>query len=211
MKSTKIQFTKKEYNFSYWGPFLFKTFVNPNLTKLIYKHGLECKKSHAHKLAGQIKKEFSYSEEIKKIIHKNLKPYFEYYFEAQDEHYSTNLKINKIKLDDLWINFQQKNEYNPVHTHGICTHSFVLYCSIPKKIKEEYIESKNKTNFAHPGGIVFLYGEGSQHGLSSSITTQSFFPEEDMLFIFPATLKHQVFPFKSSAVRVSVSGNVTVS
>ena len=211
MKSTKIQFNKEEYSFSYWGPFLFKTFVNPNLSKLIYKHGLECKELYNHKLAGQMKKEFSYSKDIKKIIHKNLKPYFEYYFEAQKEHYGAHSKINKIKLLDLWINFQQKNEYNPIHTHGICTHSFVLYCSIPKKIKEEYIDSKNKTKFTHPGGIVFLYGEGSQHDLSSSITTHSFFPEENMLFIFPSTLRHQVFPFKSNAVRVSVSGNITVS
>ena len=31
------------------------------------------------------------------------------------------------------------------------------------------------------------------------------------MFIFPATLKHWVFPFKSDCVRISVSGNVNDS
>ena len=31
------------------------------------------------------------------------------------------------------------------------------------------------------------------------------------MFIFPATLKHWVFPFKSDCVRISVSGNVSDS
>ena len=138
MKSTKIQFNKEEYSFSYWGPFLFKTFVNPNLSKLIYKHGLECKELYNHKLAGQIKKEFRYSKDIKKIIHKNLKPYFEYYFEAQDEHYSTNLKINKIKLLDLWINFQQKNEYKKMNTIQYIHMEFahILLCFIVQYLKK---------------------------------------------------------------------------
>ena len=31
------------------------------------------------------------------------------------------------------------------------------------------------------------------------------------MFIFPASLKHWVFPFKSNCVRISVSGNVNDS
>ena len=31
------------------------------------------------------------------------------------------------------------------------------------------------------------------------------------MFIFPASLKHWVFPFKSDCVRISVSGNVNDS
>ena len=42
----------------------------------------------------------------------------------------------------------------------------------------------------------------------NSITTNSFFPEEGEMFVFPAWLKHWVYPYKSDVVRVSVSGNI---
>ena len=38
--------------------------------------------------------------------------------------------------------------------------------------------------------------------------SHSFFPEEGDMFIFPAWLKHWVYPFKSDCERISVSGNV---
>ena len=57
------------------------------------------------------------------------------------------------------------------------------------------------------GGLTFIYGEGPR----SYISHHSFVPEEGDMFIFPATLKHWVFPFKSDCVRISVSGNVSDS
>jgi len=45
----------------------------------------------------------------------------------------------------------------------------------------------------------------------NSLTNNSFFPEEGDIFIFPAWLKHWVYPYRSDAVRVSVSGNIVDS
>jgi gentisate 1,2-dioxygenase len=45
----------------------------------------------------------------------------------------------------------------------------------------------------------------------NSITNNSFFPEEGDIFIFPAWLKHWVYPYRSDAIRVSVSGNIVDS
>ena len=45
----------------------------------------------------------------------------------------------------------------------------------------------------------------------NTITNNSFFPEEGEMFIFPAWLKHWVYPYKSDATRISVSGNIVDS
>ena len=76
---------------------------------------------------------------------------------------------------------------------------------MPEALKEERAAYKGRS--AGPGGITFIYGEGPR----TYITHHSAFPEEGDMFIFPASLKHWVFPFKSDCTRVSVSGNVSDS
>ena len=55
-----------------------------------------------------------------------------------------------------------------------------------------------------PGGIAWFYGEGNRQCISAV----NQLPKSGDLYIFPATLKHWVFPFRSKVERVSVSGNV---
>ncbi len=101
----------------------------------------------------------------------------------------------------MWCNFQRQYEFNPPHDHDGKL-SFVIYLSIPDKLKKENKEYKGKS--CGPGGIQFIYGEGPR----DAVTYASFFPEEGDMFIFPAWLKHWVSPYQSDCVRVSVSGNV---
>ena len=57
-----------------------------------------------------------------------------------------------------------------------------------------------------PGGIAWFYGEGNRQCISAV----NQLPKSGDLYIFPATLKHWVFPFRSKVERVSVSGNFTL-
>ena len=107
-------------------------------------------------------------------------------------------------LDSLWANFQGPGDFNPPHDHGGAL-SWVIYLTIPEALKEEQAAYTGRS--AGPGGITFIYGEGPR----TYITHHSHFPEEGDMFIFPAGLKHWVFPFKSDCTRVSVSGNVSDS
>ena len=61
-----------------------------------------------------------------------------------------------INLNNLWINFMQKGEYNQPHSHGGDL-SFVIYASMPNELVEE---NKNFLGTgAGPGSISFFYGE----------------------------------------------------
>ena len=70
------------------------------------------------------------------------------------------------------------------------------------KWKKENASYKGKS--CGPGGIQFVYGDGP----IDCVTYQSFMPEENDMYIFPAWLKHWVAPYKSDCIRISVSGNV---
>ncbi len=116
-------------------------------------------------------------------------------------------KIQDINLDlesqqddaikDFWINKQKPTEYNPLHTHG-GIYSFVYYLDVSEKIRNEH---KNQIgNTATRGLIQFL---------SSKTDSQMIFnPEIGNIFIFHHLHRHQVYPFYSDAVRITVAGNV---
>jgi hypothetical protein len=87
------------------------------------------------------------------------------------------------------------------HSHG-GTLSFAIFLDVPMKLRVENQEYKGKS--AGPGGLTFLYGDNDDH----CISYHSIFPAAGDMFIFPAWLKHWVYPFKSDVTRISVSGNV---
>jgi hypothetical protein len=107
----------------------------------------------------------------------------------------------KLKLESLWINFQHKHDFNPVHTHtGVL--SFVLFCKVPRKIFEENAIS----NSPHAGQLIFTYGEYSLlTGTEYKIT-----PSDGLMLMFPSKLKHHVPSFWVDEERISVSGNFVV-
>ena len=101
----------------------------------------------------------------------------------------------------IWVNFQQKNEYNPLHFHH-GDWSFVIWVNIPYDIKAEDRHTKSGTRFN------FHYTDILDGGIRS-------FPikvdenSEGKIIIFPAKLYHSVTPFfTSNGYRVSISGNL---
>ena len=104
-------------------------------------------------------------------------------------------------LTSLWINYMKADEFNPPHDHGADL-SFVLYPDVPKEITQE---NKDFTGTMRgPGGISWVYGQGNRQ----CISVVHRMPATRDLFIFPSSLQHWVFPFKSKVERVSVSGNI---
>lgn len=113
-------------------------------------------------------------------------------------------------VDDVWINFQSKNEFNPLHFHtGI--YSFVIWHTIPYTIAEEdsYQESRSIARFKnHSGKFHFVYNSISTVSIKEIPADKSW---EGRIMIFPAKLQHMVYPFYSSNQhRISISGNVKI-
>ena len=196
---------KKEvqYRTLRWGPCVVQYTVDEEFRKILLEEANKSNVSYGHRLAGHIKKEV-------KMDSSRLTKYFDEVFHVYN--HALGMWLGKTEnlqfiLTDLWCNFQKANEFNPPHNHGGLL-SFVIYLKVPKEIKEECIKHEKVKKSAGPGCIGFFMGDSDK---KNSITNNSFFPQEGEMFIFPAWLKHWVFPYKSNATRISVSGNIVDS
>lgn len=158
-------------------------------------------------LAGNIEKEF-YLHKSKQSLETLLLPLCMEY----NERFNYFKKIDVLKepgklyLDKLWVNFQQKHEFNPVHTHpGIL--SFVIWLDIPFKMKDElHVANVYQSRAPVPGHFAFLYTSIIGEIFTHSIPVDETYNETVVLF--PSKLPHVVYPFYTSdKFRVTVSGN----
>ncbi len=211
-----------------FGPPLFQTEVDPNFTKELLEEGrkLDFKKDGwSHKLAGNLKygKSYHYKQDYVLKAEPYLKTYAERFFngiinqnngsphlvnsllakqiikEGSDESHRIQ---GKLRLGSLWINFSQKHDYNPSHYHaGVL--SFVIFVKVPPEIFTDNAISNTK----QAGKIIFSYGDNISEIHGSDYVVE---PYENLMFIFPAKLKHFVPPYWVDAERISVSGNFWV-
>ena len=189
-----------KYGILHWGPCIVKTKVDQNTLDLLLSEGEASKEDASPELAGVLKNQFHYRDKAK--FQKFMEGTFSLYNAAMQQWKQGNEKVpSTFFLEKLWINFQGPNEFNPPHSHGGAL-SFVIFLKIPIELRAENQNYKGLS--AGPGGITFLYGETEDR----CITNHSVFPEVGDMYIFPACVKHWVYPYQSDCTRISVSGNV---
>ena len=192
------------FNVFHWGPCVVHTKIPSEAIELFLKEADASNEDATSTLAGILNKEVNFRDKDK------FKKFFEKFFSLYNHALSTWKNAGRKKksgtlpkyfLEKLWCNFQRPHDFNPPHSHGGAL-SFVIYIQIPEELKKENAAYRGQS--AGPGGITFTYGDTELN----SICHHSIFPEEGDMFIFPAWLKHWVYPFKSDCTRISVSGNV---
>ena len=190
------------HEYFYFGPYLAKFNVGLEFSNRLLKQGKKLKISHSTNLAGKIKTELLYDFKKDSWIIEGYYPFIDAWIKGYEKVCGGKLSIKGISLSSIWINFQKKNEFNPVHIHSNCQISFVHWIKMPQAVLNE--GKKDITTSSRPGGITFHYGEEQNFIINS----RNFFPKENTIMIFPATLKHEVCPFKSNVSRISVAGNI---
>ena len=189
-----------KYGILHWGPCIVKTQVDQATLDLLLSEGEASKEDASPELAGVLKNQFHYRDKDK--FNKFMEGTFNLYNAAMNQWKEKTEKTpSTFFLEKLWINYQGPNEFNPPHSHGGAL-SFVIFAKIPIELRAENQNYKGLS--AGPGGITFLYGDTDDR----CITNHSVFPEEGDMYIFPAWVKHWVYPFKSDCTRISISGNV---
>ena len=190
-------------SFRPFGPILGKGKLSKKIIKIINnqidKSIINKKNDYSSKLVSQIKNEIKFSstfvkKNLSKELNKNIKKYL------------TNSGLNKIKeikIINVWVVRQFKNEYNPIHYHEEQL-SGVGYLRIPKKMTQNNMvkNKKIKTN----GTIDFINGQ--KNFLSKSIYNLN--PKVGDLIIFPNYLMHTAYPFNVEGERRSFSFNAKV-
>ncbi len=191
-------FRRIDYNFLHWGPFVCNYKLLPEELKAFQE--LESKEDYRDGLAGHLDDEKGLDKS--KVV-KLLAPYLNSYLKGYIDWRRIPL-AQGYEIISAWINFQNKNEFNPPHTHDGDL-SFVVYTKIPEGLDKECRESV--ANSPGPGCITFDFNMPIRSKLF--LQTHSHLPSEGDMFIFPADLPHWVYPFKKTeGQRVSISGNI---
>lgn len=113
-------------------------------------------------------------------------------------------------IPSLWVNFQQKHEYNPLHNHD-GDFSFVTWVNIPYSLEEERSLPSSKSGTVATGpAFTFLYSpvfaKPNFHVAAHRIPVDKSY--EGTCILFKSWLQHDVSPFYTSDdYRISVSGN----
>ena len=190
--------------FRAFGPTLGKGKLSKKILKVINTHVdktvISKKNDYSSKLVSQIKDEVKLNDTfIKKNLSKELIRNIKKYLEV-----SGVPKIKEVKIINLWVVRQFKNEYNPIHYHNGQL-SGVGYLKIPKNMNQNKVvkNKKVKTN----GTIDFINGQ--KNFLSKSIYNLN--PKIGDLLIFPNYLMHAAYPFNVDGERRSFSFNAKIT
>lgn len=192
------------------GGFFTEEQLNPiknEITEIENNFDASQSKKFNKELAGNIRKEF-FLTKSKKHINELFQPVihefnetFEYFREL-----TFSKEVGSLTLDTVWVNFQKKYEFNPIHNHSGFL-SFVIWIKIPYSMSDERLNSPgSESNNPVAGNFTFHYtnilGKICQQEISADKTKENHF------FIFPSELSHSVHPFfTSDEYRISISGN----
>ena len=204
-----------------FGPPIFQTHIPDDIHFKLLSEAQKLNKEDDNwnpKLAGQLYTGRSYQykretrDEVEPYLRAQLESFANIYIDNQPDKaradFSKVIQIPQredktkdgfLELNSLWVNFQKKNDYNPLHTHE-GKFSFVIYLKVPENIFKTNTDSNTK----NAGKISFVYGQGtSDFDRTHYIVT----PYDKLMFIFPVSLHHEVAPFWVDETRISVSGN----
>ena len=112
-----------------------------------------------------------------------------------------------LVMNEFWVNSSRQNEFNPTHNHGGSL-SFVVWMKIPTEWQDQYeIPFVKDSRVPMASDFQFLYTDIG--GQIQGHTIQMNKEMEGFIYLFPATLIHQVFPFYNCEDdRISISGNI---
>ena len=186
--------------------------VPSNLFASLLEESYKAKDPYNRNLAGIIEKEYDLRHLISTPIGEELIDLCSRMVDMYSDRYeypnliTCNSSISSYKLQSLWVNFQKKHEFNPVHNHS-GVFSFVIWMKIPYDLEEELktgagVNSVDNVASKFQFYYSTIYGN---HSADLNINKDS----EGMMVMFPSTLRHAVYPFYTSDdYRISISGNI---
>ena len=110
--------------------------------------------------------------------------------------------LKSIEID-MWVNINKTGDYNERHNHSPFskyTLSGIFYVKTPERC--------GNIRFYDPRGILTTAKDLSYY--NDSNTFQYYTPKENLMFMFPTWLDHQVEENKSTEDRISIAFNVSM-
>ena len=165
-----------------------------------------------HNLAGNISKSYVLEDKdnwfFKNVLQLCIAKYIEEFTGAIIPAVLT--KNCAYSLNKLWVNFQKKYEFNPIHDHS-GVFSFVIWMKIPSSFKKEcrlpFVKDASQKS---PNTFQFLFSDSLGHISTFDYPLEP--SNEGTMLFFPSRLNHTVYHFYiSNKERISISGNINLN
>ena len=156
-------------------------------------------------ILGNLEQEYQTSKG-REILQPYLISLADEYFKCSEKHKQSQ-GCPHSHIGDIWMNFQKKYEYNPIHNHTGKL-SFVLWVQIPYDLEDE-LSLPNCVNSNTPSNSLFQFTYTNLYGdvVSNQLNIDKSW--EGSIIMFPSYLNHMVYPFYTSdEYRISMSGNI---
>ena len=182
--------------------------------KLVRACNKECDanvgKDHSDNLVGKVTQETTMSKSlISEIIKEAYDTLFEYSVGTAERAHLQKVNLPEgITLDicarSAWFVRSFSGDYNPAHVHTDCSMTSIGFLKVSKSLEKEF-EEDLKDHHSSNGLTQLFYGD-TYH---STPVSNSFWlkPTPGDFWIFPASLMHTAYPFRSKGERRSFSIN----
>ena len=179
---------------------------------------------HSHALVGQVEQELLIPADIinkwGKWLGTQVQAYVSGYFNQlyipeqnmiEADRNTASIAISKMQIDVVaaWYIRSFAGDYNPVHTHSNCHLTCVGYLKVPDLSKERKKKGSNQ-KYSPAGNLEIL----SSVGVTNSVFENdriSFTPKVGNWYLFPANIRHGVYPFSYDGERRSFSINMNTN
>ena len=201
--------------------------LNKGCDDIIKDEELTKSYDHSHALVGQVEQELLIPEDIinkwGKWLGTQVRIYLAEYFHQlyipeqniiSAEKSAALQKINGVQTNVLsaWYIRSFAGDFNPVHTHNDCELTCVGFLKVPDLSKERKKGGSNRVQKKYSPS-------GNLEVLSSIGVTNSFFendrigftPKVGNWYLFPANIRHGVYPFSCDGERRSFSINMNTN
>ena len=112
---------------------------------------------------------------------------------------ANNMQIN---VQSAWYVRSFDGDYNPIHTHGNCELTCVGYLKVPN------LSNERKEGRVNNGVLEVMSNAGSNDLTFFENDRIGFAPKVSNWYLFPANLRHSVYPFRGDGERRSFSINM---
>lgn len=191
---------------------IYQTKLPQDIIDRLWDYVGKAKENFNDNLAGNISKSLILEDEdnyfMKYVVGPIAQMYVDHVHSVTWVQNNFNTLPKSMTLSRFWVNFQNQNEFNPVHNHsGIV--SFVIWMKIPTEWQDQHaLPISANSNAPSASDFQFHYsdvlGNHQDHRIKMGKV------QEGWILVFPAQLRHQVYPYYNcDDQRVSISGNIS--
>ena len=196
--------------------------LNKDCDNIVKNKELSKTQDFSHALVGEVEQELLLSTDVMnkwgnwfgKQVREYVAAYFNQLTIPNQNIFSVPIEEALQAANNLQINVQAAwyirsftGDYNPLHTHGNCELTCVGFLKVPDLSGEQKNDKARNNN-----GVLEVMGSAGYNDLTFFENDRiGFTPEVGNWYLFPASLRHGVYPFKADGERRSFSINMSTN